>query len=144
MTSMIIIIFYPLISSGQTTIEGKWKTIDDNTGKQRSIVEIFKKGDAYFGKIIWLKRDPGEDPNPLCDDCEQDDDRYMQPVVGMEIIRNMKADGEEFEGGTVLDPENGSIYKCKIWLEEGDLKLRGYIAFFYRTQTWLKFEGEMP
>lgn len=141
--SLILIILCTVNAHSQNGIVGKWKTIDDNTGKERSIVEIFTKGDSYFGKIIRLNRDPGEEPNPICDDCDEDDDRYNQPVIGLEIIRDMKKDGDEYEGGTVLDPENGSVYKCKIWIEDGDLKLRGYVAFFFRTQTWLKYEGDI-
>ena len=57
----------------------------------------------------------------------------------MEIIRDLEKDGDEWEDGTVLDPEKGKIYDCKIWLEDNEtLKLRGYVAFFYRTQTWYK------
>lgn len=128
-----------LITSGQSIV-GKWKTIDDNTEKERSVVEIYKKGDAYFGKILKLNRDPGEDPNPVCDDCDEDDPRYNEPIIGMEIIRNMKPDGDEFADGDILDPENGSVYKCRLWVEDGDLMVRGYVAFFFRTQTWKKYQ----
>ena len=141
-----IILFAVLVSQqclAQSDIVGLWKTIDDNTGKERSIVEIYQKDGAYFGEVKKLYRDPGEDPNPMCDDCEEDDDRYMKPVIGMEIIRDLKKDDDEYSGGTVLDPENGSVYRCKIWLEDGNLMLRGYIAFFFRTQTWLPYEGKI-
>jgi len=133
----------PFFLLAQNGIEGRWKTVDDNTGKERSVVEIFKKGDQYFGKIIWLQRKPGEDPNPVCDDCDPEDDRYKQPVIGLEIIRNMRSNDSEYSGGTVLDPENGSVYNCKIWLEDGKLMLRGYVVLFYRTQTWHRFEGKI-
>ena len=61
----------------------------------------------------------------------------MKPIVGLEIIRDMKKDGDEYAGGDILDPENGKVYRCKIWVENGKLMVRGYIAFLYRTQTWL-------
>ncbi|MDW7695405.1 DUF2147 domain-containing protein [Flammeovirgaceae bacterium SG7u.111] len=125
-------------ASAQSPV-GQWKTIDDETGKEKSIVEIFEKDGKLFGKVMKLI-DP-EEENPKCDECEEDDDRYNQPVIGMEIIRDLEQDGEEWEDGTVMDPENGKIYSCKIWLEdEKTLKLRGYIAFFYRTQTWYRVE----
>ncbi len=126
------------LASAQSPV-GQWKTIDDETGKEKSIVEIFEKDGKLFGKVVKLI-DP-EKENPKCDECEEDDDRFNQPVIGMEIIRDLEQDGEEWEDGTVMDPENGKIYSCKIWLEdEKTLKLRGYIAFFYRTQTWYRVE----
>ncbi|MEL7147982.1 MAG: DUF2147 domain-containing protein [Bacteroidota bacterium] len=117
------------------SIVGKWKTIDDESGKERSVVEIFKKGDRYYGKIVELFRDPGEDPNPMCEKCEGD--KKDQPIVGMEIISGLRQKGKDFKDGDILDPENGKTYDCKIWVEDGNLKVRGYLYFFYRTQTWL-------
>lgn len=140
--SLVALLFFTAGVHGQELV-GKWKTIDDNTGKARSVVEIYKKGDQYFGKILELIREPGDDPNPICDDCDENDPRFNQPVIGMEIIRNMKFNDEDaiLEDGDILDPENGSIYDCKIWIEDGNLKVRGYIMFLYRTQTWFPYEG---
>jgi uncharacterized protein (DUF2147 family) len=121
----------------QLSIIGKWKTIDDNSGKERSLVEIFKKGNSVFGKITHIYLQPGEDPNPVCEECDKEDDRYNKKIVGMEIIRNMKIVDNELTGGNILDPENGKIYRCKIWVEGNNLKVRGYLGPFYRTQTWL-------
>ena len=121
-------------------IVGHWKTIDDETKKERSIVEIYKVDDSYGGKIIKLNRNLGDDPNPICDACYPDDPRYLQKIIGMEIIKDMTLDSSsnQYVNGTILDPESGSEYQCKIWLSpKGTLKVRGYIAFFYRTQTWL-------
>lgn len=118
-------------------VTGKWKTIDDETGEPKSIVEIYQKNGKYFGKIVKLFREPNQDPDPICDECPQDDPRYKKKVIGMEIIKDLEKSGEEYAGGTVLKPDEGKIYKCKIWLEEGKLKIRGYWGFFYRTQTWL-------
>ena len=117
------------------SIVGKWKTLDDESGKERSVVEIFKKGDKYHGKIVQLFRDPGEDPNPMCEKCEGD--KKDQPIIGMEIITGLRQKGKDFKDGDILDPENGKTYDCKIWVEDGNLKVRGYLYFFYRTQTWL-------
>lgn len=120
----------------QSSIFGKWKTIDDETNQPKSIVEIFEKDGKAYGKIIQLFRDPGEDQDPLCDECT--DYRKNKRVIGMEIITAMEKDGDEWTSGEILDPENGKIYRCKIWVENKDLKVRGYIIFLYRTQTWLK------
>ncbi|MFY0601226.1 MAG: DUF2147 domain-containing protein [Cyclobacteriaceae bacterium] len=123
------------------SVVGKWKTIDDNTGKARSIVEIYEKDARYFGKIVKIYFEPGDDTDPICDLCS--DDRKDQKIIGMEIIRDMKfnAKTNELSGGEILDPEEGKLYDCKIWTDEdGSLNVRGYLYFFFRTQTWLKFD----
>ena len=118
---------------------GQWKTIDDETGKEKSVVEFYEKGGKIYGKIVKILDNPTNDPNPLCEECDPKDDRYRKPIKGMEIIRNLAKNGSEWANGTVLDPENGKVYDCKIWLEGTDmLKLRGYVAFFFRTQTWYR------
>jgi uncharacterized protein (DUF2147 family) len=120
------------------SILGKWKTIDDETGDPKSIVDIFEKDGKVYGKIVQLYRKPGEDPDPVCDKCPTNDERFGKKVIGMEILRDMKKSGKEYTDGTVLKPDEGKIYKCKIWLEGDELKVRGYWGFLYRTQTWLR------
>jgi uncharacterized protein (DUF2147 family) len=125
------------------SVTGKWKSIDDETKKAKSIVEIFEQNGKLYGKILELYREPDEDPDPICDDCDVDDDRYNQKVIGLEIIRDMEKDDDEWEDGTILDPENGKVYDCKLWVDEDDpnkLNVRGYIAFFFRTQIWLRYD----
>ena len=121
-------------------IVGKWKTIDDETNEPKSIVEITEREGKYYGKIVKLFLKEGDDPNPICDECADDDDRKNKPTVGLEIIRDMELDGKKYEGGTILDPKDDKVYKCKLWVEEDNLMVRGYIAFFFRTQTWLPVE----
>jgi uncharacterized protein (DUF2147 family) len=115
-------------------IAGKWKTIDDQSGKVRSIVEITKEGSKYFGKITELFLEPDEGENPPCTECSGQ--LKGQPILGMQIINGLTKSGDEFSG-EILDPEDGKVYKCKLWLENGQLKVRGYVLFLYRTQTWL-------
>jgi uncharacterized protein (DUF2147 family) len=146
----LIFLFALLISvssfgqSGSAQIVGEWKTIDDETGKPKSIVEIFEKEGKFYGKIKKLFREPDEDPDPVCDDCDEDDPRYMKRVIGMEIIQEMEYDAKdnEYGDGTILDPANGNVYDCELWIDEdtGNLRVRGYILFLYRTQTWLPNE----
>ena len=115
-------------------IEGKWKTIDDETGQAKSIVEISKNSKGqYTGKILQLLQKP---ENENCIKCT--DDRKNKPLVGLEIIRGIKKDGNEFTGGTITDPKSGKTYKCTITREGGKLKVRGYVGFSLigRTQTW--------
>lgn len=120
------------------SIIGKWKTIDDETGKEKSIVEIYMKDGKAFGKIIKLFRSPEEDQDPICDVCT--DHRKDKKIIGMTIITAMEKDDNEWDDGEILDPDNGKIYDCKLWVEDGTLQVRGYIAFFFRTQTWLKVD----
>ena len=123
-----------------TSIVGKWKTIDDKTHEPKSIVQIYEKDGKYFGQIKELFRKPGEDPDPVCDKCPDNDPRKDQLTKGMIIIKDLVQAGNEYKGGTILDPKEGKIYTCKLWVENGDLKVRGYIAFFFRTQTWHRVE----
>ena len=117
---------------------GKWKTIDDETGEPRSIVDVFEKNGKVYGKVIKLLRAPDEDPDPACVDCSEDDDRYNRKIIGMEIMRDIERSGDTYENGNILDPKNGRVYRCRIWVEGKDLKVRGDWGPFYRTQTWLK------
>ena len=115
-------------------IEGKWKTIDDETGQAKSIVEITKKSNGtYVGKVSQLLIKPA---NANCTDCK--DDRKNKPILGMEVIRDMKKDGNEFTGGTITDPKSGKTYKCIITRDGDKLNVRGYVGFSFvgRTQTW--------
>jgi uncharacterized protein (DUF2147 family) len=136
-TLITVLLMIPCFGFSQTIV-GKWTTIDDNTGEQKSVVEIFEKGGKYFGKVTKLFRESGEDPDPVCEECESSDPRYQKKIIGMEIIRDMKKDGNEYGHGDILDPQNGKVYKCKLWIEGGELKVRGYWGPFFRTQSWKK------
>jgi len=127
--------------SGQPTLVGRWKTIDDETGRVKSIVEITERNGIYTGKVVQLFRLPNEDQNPKCTECE--DDRKGKLVMGMEIVRGMRRVGTKlrWEDGTICDPKNGSVYDCEMWIDPAkpnELKVRGYLYFLYRTQTWIR------
>lgn len=133
-TFAFVALFFATLSYAQ--IEGKWKTIDDETGQAKSIVEITKKANGkYYGKIAQLLIKPA-DPN--CTACK--DERKGKPILGMEIIRDLKKDGDEFTGGTITDPKTGKSYKCTITRDGEKLNVRGYVGFSLigRTQTWQK------
>jgi uncharacterized protein (DUF2147 family) len=117
---------------------GKWKTIDDNSGEERSIVEIFERDGKIYGRIVKLFRNAGEDPDPICDECDKDDARYKKKIIGMEIIKDMEGSGKDYQEGNILDPETGKVYRCKLWVEGDLLQVRGYWGPFFRTQTWKK------
>ena len=126
-----------LAAAAADPVVGRWKTIDDETGKAKSIVEISQAANGSFvGHITEiLQSDKG--PNPVCDKCK--DDRKNKPVKGMEIIRGMKASGGgKYAGGTILKPDEGKVYKSKMELIEGGRKLQvsGCIAFICKSQVW--------
>ena len=122
------------------TVLGKWKTIDDESGRPRSVVELFERNGKVYGRVVKLYREPHEDQDPVCKECDAKDPRYKKKVIGMEILTNMVKDNDSYSGGEILDPKNGKIYSCKLWLEGKELKLRGYLGPFYRTQTWQRTE----
>jgi uncharacterized protein (DUF2147 family) len=132
----LFILLIQISAIAQSEISGKWTSFDDETLEAKSVVDIFEKGGKYYGKIVKLFRKANEDPDPICTECDPEDPRFNKKVIGMEILKDMKKNGEEFSDGTILDPKNGKLYKCKIWIEDKDLKLRGYWGPFYRTQTW--------
>ena len=128
----------PITPAGPADLKspvGLWKTIDDNTGAARAIVRIYEQDGKLFGKIE-SNLTPGA-PNPVCSVCK--DERKNQPIEGLVIIRNMKPDGSEYDSGDLLDPDNGSVYRCKMHVEGGTrLVVRGYlgISLLGRTQIW--------
>lgn len=120
---------------------GRWKTIDDKTGKQNGIVEIWEESGELKGKILKIiPVKPGDDPNGKCDKCPGD--KKGKPITGMTFLWGLKKDGSEFKGGEILDPETGDVYKAKMKLVDDGKKLdvRGFIGFALigRTQTWLR------
>ncbi|MFT3792781.1 MAG: DUF2147 domain-containing protein [Rudaea sp.] len=121
---------------------GIWRTIDDATGKPKSIVEISEANGEVIGKVKEiLQSDKG--PNPLCEECSGE--RKNQPIIGMTIIWGMKKDGDVWDGGTILDPKNGNTYGCKLTpaADGKTLQVRGFKGFSLlgRTQVW---ERVMP
>lgn len=136
--STLLLLGLPGMGLGQSGIFGHWKTYDDKSGYARSIVEITKRDGKAYGVIQEVFLQPDEPENPLCIECE--DHRKDQPILGMEVITGLEKNGDTWEGGEILDPESGRTYRCKIWLEDGKLKVRGYLAFLYRTQTWIRVD----
>jgi uncharacterized protein (DUF2147 family) len=121
---------------------GLWKNIDDETGKPKALIRISENNGEFSGKIEKLFRAPEEEQNPKCDKCEGS--RKDQPIVGMTILWGMRAEGTEFNGGQILDPANGKVYKSKMSFADTSKKLnvRGYIGMpmLGRTQTWMRVE----
>ncbi len=133
------------VVKAQGEVTGLWKTVSDegdDKGKAKSYVEIFEKDGAYFGKVNRLLLKPQD---TLCTKCVGD--LKDKPVVGMIIFQDMKKTGKiddtlgaEFAGGTIMDPDNGKTYKCKIWVKGDVLTVRGFIGIptLGRSQQWYR------
>ena len=127
--------------AGGKTAVGRWKTIDDETQKERSIVEVFQQNGKYFAKVEQIFLEPDEKDKPLkCTKCSNSDPRFNQDIVGMVFLRNMEDRSSKYAGGDILDPKKGSVYTCTMWLDGPDkLMVRGWAGgIFYRTQTWYR------
>ncbi len=125
------------VNSYSQTIFGKWKTFDEETGNEKSIVEIYEQDGKAYGKILQLLEKGKE--NNLCDNCSGA--KKGQPIKGMEIINGLTKDDDEWNDAKILDPKTGKEYKCYIILEEANkLKVRGYLGFSLigRTQYWTR------
>jgi len=125
----------------QMTPVGAWQTVDDKTGEVKSQIRIAENGGALSGRIEKILRKDAK-PDALCDECV--DDRKGKPMVGLELIRGgRKAEGKDvWEGGKILDPENGKEYRASYTPIDGGKKLevRGYLGPFWRTQTWIRVQ----
>lgn len=123
------------INVNSQSILGKWKTIDDETGEAKSIVEVFSKSGKIYAKVVEVLDLAHK--NSLCQKCAGEDKN--KPILGLTIIKGLSKDGSEYNSGEILDPKNGKLYKCALSLESKDkLKVRGYIGFSLlgRTQYW--------
>ena len=130
------IVFITSTHYSQSVI-GKWKTIDDETGQAKSIVEIYENAGKIYGKIIEIFDEKRK--NDLCKECSGADKN--KPIQGMVILSGLEKDDDEYSGGKIIDPKNGKIYKCTISLESKDkLKIRGSIGFSLigRSQYWVR------
>lgn len=123
-------------ASANDSAEGRWRQIDPDTGRAKSIVEISRGSNGGLnGRIVELLN-PSR-PNPTCDKCS--DDRKDKPITGMEIIRGMQASGTgKWKNGKILKPDEGKVYNSKMELIEGGRKLEvsGCVAFICKSQVW--------
>jgi len=126
--------------AAQPTAAGLWQALDDETRQPSGWFLIRDNGGIYSGIIARMFLKPGEDPNEPCSQCR--DDRHNHPWLGLEIIRGMKRDGLQYDGGTILDPRDGNVYSAMMTLSpDGQtLTVRGYlgIALLGRNQYWTR------
>lgn len=130
----------PVSAFAQNTPLGRWRSIDDASGKPKAVIEIADTGNGTLSAKIVQILDTKDGPNPLCDDCTGA--RHNKPILGMTIAWGLKPQGKVWAGGRILDPENGKEYSVKMTPIAGGRKLevRGFlgVALLGRTQVWLR------
>lgn len=117
------------------SIFGKWNSFNEDTNEIESVIEVYKKDNKAYAKIVEIT-DP-ERKDATCIKCKGK--RKNQKILGMDILTGLKKDDDEWSGGKILDPKNGKEYKCYIKLKDPNtLKLRGYIgiSLIGRTAIW--------
>jgi uncharacterized protein (DUF2147 family) len=137
----VLVCGFSVSAMAQMSPVGVWQTIDDKDGTVKSEIRIVETAGVVSGKIDKIL-DTKAKQDDKCIECT--DERKDQPILGMEIMRGLKkTEGKDvWEGGTILDPKNGKVYKATVTPIEGGKKLqmRGYIGFFYRTQIWSRVQ----
>jgi uncharacterized protein (DUF2147 family) len=134
------LLFLWIANAQSQTVVGKWKTIDDETGKAKSVAEVYENSGKFYGKVLEIIEP--EHRHKVCSACSGSD--YNKQILGMVVIKGLTKNGTEYNSGKILDPKNGKLYKCYITLESKDkLKVRGYIgiSLFGRTQYWYRVKS---
>ena len=141
LTFGLFLVFSNIVIAENLSPVGLWKTIDDKTGKPRSLIRINESNGEYSATIEkgLLATDTGE---AICDKCS--DERKNQKLLGMTIVKGLKKNGPQYDGGEILDPDNGKTYRCKMKLDEtgNSLEVRGFvgISLLGRSQIWNRVE----
>lgn len=140
-TLILFIMTSQLAAAANNSPEGLWQTIDDKSGKPRSLIRINQHHGQYTA-VIEKGLLATDQADAVCSKCT--DARKDQPIIGMIIATGLSKNGKQYDGGEILDPENGKVYQCKMTLNEtGDaLEVRGYIGFSLlgRSQIWKRIE----
>ena len=127
--------------NGATPV-GLWKTIDDETGEERSYIRIIAVGDSIEGSVEDIITLPGDDPEQICTKCEGA--LKNEPVIGMRIMWGFEGAGASWKEGYIMDPNNGKTYRCKLVVEDDNqsMRVRGYsgVSLLGRTQIWYRVE----
>lgn len=136
-------------ANDSSDVFGYWMSYNLKSKKPEAIVLIYEKENILYGKVVRLLperikelKEMGEYP-PLCKKCP--DDFKDKPIIGLNFIYGLKKSGDIWEGGKILDPETGKIYKVKIWVDKEDIDtliVRGYVGLLYRTQKWERITPE--
>ena len=126
----------PLAAAFAQDVVGKWK-LDDGT----AIVEVYKQGDAFNGKIVWLQELTEPDGSPAVDTNNPDPKLRSRKLIGLNMLSGLKKNGNEYTGGSIYDPGNGKTYNCSMKVEGDVLKVRGSLdkrGLLGRTMDWFR------
>lgn len=124
-----------LAASAQDVV-GKWK-LDDGT----AIVEVYKQGDVFNGKIVWLENPTEKDGTPAKDGNNPDPKLRSRELIGLNMLSGLSKSGAEYKGGSIYDPGNGKTYNCSMKVEGDVLKVRGSLdkrGLLGRTMDWFR------
>lgn len=131
-----ILMLAPLAAAFAQDVVGKWK-LEDGT----AIVEVYKSGDAYNGKIVWLLHPTEDDGTPAVDNNNPDPKLRSRQLIGLNMLSGLKKTGTEYSGGSIYDPGNGKTYNCSMKVEGNVLKVRGSLdkrGLLGRTMDWFR------
>jgi uncharacterized protein (DUF2147 family) len=130
----LLFILIPTMGFSQDIL-GRWKT-EDGTG----IVEVYKSkdGKSFNGKLVWVEKPTNPDGTPATDDNNPDPKLRSRQLIGLNLLSDLKPNGNKYDGGTIYDPASGKTYKCSMFLEKGVLKVRGHVGPFHRTMDWIR------
>lgn len=136
-TLLLLLTIFLVAFTSHSQLIGKWKTVDDETGENKAVVQFYKKSDGkYYGKILEILKDL---PFDTCEKC--DGDLKGKPLIGLEFVQGLTFKGKEWSGGTLWEPKTGKSYDCKARINKsGDLEIRAYIGvpLIGRTQKWVR------
>ena len=137
--TFLLILFGMSLTVQSQSIEGLWKTVDDQTGETKAVVKVYKEEGLLFGQIQQILVDGAE--NAVCDKCRGP--LKNKPLIGFMTINGFKEEDGFYKGKELFDPEQGRSFRGKVWLDPKNinrLKVRGYLGFLYRTQTWIRLK----
>lgn len=132
----IIFMMTPFVAALAQDVIGKWK-LEDGT----AIVEVYKSGDVYNGKIVWLSKPTEADGTPAKDDNNPDPALRTREVLGLNMLHGLKKEGSKYAGGKIYDPGNGKTYNCSMQVSGDVLKVRGSLdarGLLGRTMDWYR------
>ena len=132
----IICMMIPTFSALAQDVIGKWK-LEDGT----AIVEVYKVGNVYNGKIVWLQEPTEPDGTPAVDSNNPDKKLRTRPLIGLNMLHGLKKDGKKYSGGKIYDPGNGKTYNCSMQVDGNTLKVRGSLdsmGILGRTMDWFR------
>ena len=126
----------PLCAALAQDVVGKWKLEDGS-----AIVEVYRQGEVYNGKIVWLAKPTEADGSPAVDDKNPDAKLRSRQLIGLNMLSNLKKGNSEYAGGSIYDPGNGKTYNCSMKVEGDVLKVRGSLdkrGLLGRTMDWFR------